>query len=277
MFYLILATLCFSISFGLIKEQLSILPSEFVVVCRLFIAFLVFLPFLRKINCKKALVAISIGAVQFGIMYLCFIKAFKYLQGNEVALLTTTTPIFVGIISSLLGEKFKPVYILCILMSVFGAVLILWHSIPLVWIVKGIVLMECSNASFALGQVLWKKYINDNDLKIIPLAYLGALIITIPIMLFNVDADSITLSKLQILSLIYLGTVPTGIGFWLWNKGAKSVKYSLLAIMNNLKIPISILVAIFIFKEEVNIFYYVLGLIFIITSILIILRDAKIK
>ncbi|MCQ2754511.1 MAG: EamA family transporter [bacterium] len=275
MFYLIIATICFSVSFGLIKEQLSVLPSEFVVVCRLLIAFLLFLPCIRKINYKKALLVVCVGAIQFGVMYLCFIKAFKYLQGNEVALLTTTTPIFVGIISSLLGEKIKPIYVICVLMSVIGGVVILWHSIPLVWIIKGIALMECSNASFALGQVLWKKYINDNDLRLMPLAYLGALIITLPILFFNVDIANCVLSKYQMLALLYLGTIPTGVGFWLWNKGAKCVKYTMLAVMNNLKIPVSILVAIFIFKEDINFFYYIIGLIFIISSILIMFRETS--
>ena len=129
MWYLILATILFSLSFGLIKEQLSSLPSDFVAFARLFVATLFFIPFLRIANLKKHILALIIGVVQFGIMYMCFIKAFKYLQGNEIAILTTSTPVFVGIWASIFGEKFKPVYIFCILLSVLGAVIILWQNI----------------------------------------------------------------------------------------------------------------------------------------------------
>ena len=94
MIYLVIATVCFSLSFGLIKSQLAPLDSNFVVFCRLFIATLFFLPFIKKMDLKKHFLAALIGVIQFGVMYLCFIKAFKFLQGNEVALLTTTTPIY---------------------------------------------------------------------------------------------------------------------------------------------------------------------------------------
>ena len=128
MIYLIIATICFSLSFGLIKSQLAFLPSEFVVLARLFLATLLFLPFIKKLDWRRHAKAMVIGMLQFGVMYLCFIKAFKFLQGNEIAILTTTTPVFVGIWSYLLGEKFRPIYIICILMSVIGKIVSLRHE-----------------------------------------------------------------------------------------------------------------------------------------------------
>lgn len=52
MLYLIFATICFSLSFGLIKSQLCTLPADFVVLLRLFLAFLIFLPFIKKNDFK---------------------------------------------------------------------------------------------------------------------------------------------------------------------------------------------------------------------------------
>ena len=269
MFYLIVATVCFSLSFGLIKDQLSILPSEFVVFFRLLIASLIFLPFIKKLTLKKHITAMFIGVFQFGLMYLMFIKAFKFLQGNEIAILTTTTPVFVAVWSSIFGEKFKLVYILCILMSVVGAGIIVWHNMTFNMIVKGIVLMETCNCSFALGQVLWKKFINGNDFNLMSSAYFGAFLFVLPFAFLNVKFSAVSLKSGQVLSLIYLGVIPTGIGFWLWNKGAEKVKYSTLAVMNNLKIPLGVIFAIFIFHENIDMINFVAGTLIILTSILL--------
>lgn len=269
MLYLIIATVCFSLSFGLIKDQLSILPAEFVVFCRLFIATLIFLPFFKKFNLKTHLTAMLIGVFQFGIMYLTFIKAFKYLQGNEVALLTTTTPVFVAIWSCFLGEKFKPIYILCILMSVIGAGIIVWNNLEFDMIVKGVVLMETCNCSFALGQVLWKKYIGNETSNLMASAYFGAVLLILPFIIFSIDFSNLVITKPQILSLLYLSIIPTGIGFWLWNKEAKIIKYSTLAVMNNLKIPFGVLFSILIFHEKIDIVNFIIGSTIIIFAIYI--------
>lgn len=268
MIYLIIATICFSLSFGLIKSQLATIPSEFVVFSRLLLASLFFLPFISTKKSKKHILASIIGIIQFGIMYLCFIKAFQYLQGNEIALLTTTTPIFVAIWSSLFGEKFKFSYIICILMSVIGAGIIVWQNISFDMIVKGVVLMETTNCSFALGQVLWKKYIGDTSAKYMSSAYLGASLFVLPFVLSNMDITTFKITIPQILSICYLAIIPTGIGFWLWNRGSIGVKYSTLAIMNNLKIPLAVLFAIFIFHEKINITNFICGSIIILLSII---------
>lgn len=269
MLYLIIATICFSLSFGLIKSQLAVLPSDFVVLTRLALATLIFLPFARKINFKKHLLAILIGAIQFGIMYLCFIKAFKYLQGNEIALLTTTTPIFVALWSILFGERFRIIYIICILLSVIGAGIIVWQNISFDMIVKGVLLMEATNCSFALGQVLWKKYVGSVKADLMASAYLGATLLVLPFAISSVNFMAIKLSLPQMFSLLYLALIPTAIGFWLWNRGSILVKYSTLAVMNNLKIPLGVLFSIFIFHEQINIINFSIGAGIILFAILI--------
>ena len=275
MVYLFLATVCFSLSFGLIKDQLSCLPSEFVVFARLLIAAIIFLPFVKKTTLKKQVYAMLIGVFQFGIMYLAFIKAFKFLQGNEVAILTTTTPVFVAIWSSIFGEKFRPIYIFCIIMSVIGAGFIVWHNMSFDMIVKGVVLMETCNCSFALGQVLWKKFIVDEDVNLMSSAYFGAFLFVLPFALSSVDFANISLSTGQMLSISYLSIIPTGVGFWMWNKGAEKVQYSVLAVMNNLKIPLGVIFAIFIFHEKINVINFAIGTLIIITAIVLLQYSLK--
>lgn len=264
--YLIIATICFSLSFGLIKQQLVSVPSDIVVELRLLLAAIIFLPFLKKLELKKYLIAGLIGIVQFGLMYSFFIRAFKYLQGNEVVLLTTTTPVFVAICSAIFGEKFKLSYILCILLAIFGAVIVIWENVSFNFLIKGIILMEACNFSFALGQVLWRKYIGESDTALMVPAYLFAALIVLPFSIFNTDFSSFSLNINQIFSILYLGIVPTGIGFWLWNKGVRLVKPSTLAIMNNLKIPMGVFFALVLFKENVNLYHFLIGSLFIITA-----------
>ena len=72
---------------------------------------------------------------------------------------------------------------------------------------------------------------------------------------------------LQWMSIFYLGVVPTGIGFWLWNKGAKKVNDAVLAVMNNLKIPLGIIMAFSIFNESTNIVHFSIGAMLILIAI----------
>lgn len=275
MINLLVATIFFSLSFGLIKSQLSTLPSELVVFLRLLLASLFFIFFIKKSNFKKQFLAALIGIIQFGIMFLCFIKAFQYLQGNEIALLTTTTPIFVCIWATLFGEKFKFIYLICILLSVIGAIIIVWQNIPFNIMLKGILLMETSNCSFALGQILWKKYIANTSTEFMFSAYFGASLFVLPICLINIEPTTCTLNIVQMLSILYLAIIPTGIGFWLWNKGSVNVESSKLAIMNNLKIPLAILFSVIIFQEKINITNFLIGSGIILISIILLEKSLK--
>ncbi len=265
--YLIIATVCFSLSFGLIKSQLAGVPSDMVVELRLLLAALIFLPFFKKSEGKKTLIAALIGIIQFGMMYIFFLRAFKYLQGNEIVLLTTSTPILVAICSSFFGRRFKWSYLICIIFSIIGAIIVIWDNVSFNFLLKGVLLMELSNFCFALGQVLWREYIGENDSQLMTSAYFAAAVFVLPLAVINTDFATFSLSATQWLSILYLGIIPTGIGFWLWNKGAKLVNSTTLAIMNNLKIPMGILFALVIFHERINLANFTIGSIFILTGI----------
>lgn len=269
MYYLIISTICFSLSFGLIKSQLASVPSDLVVFLRLLFAFLVFLPFFRRTEFKKHLLAALFGIVQFGLMYIFFIRTFRYLQGNEIALLTTSTPLLVAICSSFFGERFKIVYIGSILLSILGAVIVIWDNVSFNFLFKGVILMELSNFCFALGQVLWRKFIGGSDIKLMASAYFASALFTLPFIFINVNLNAISISTSQWLAILYLGIIPTGIGLWLWNKGGKMVSSTTLAVMNNLKIPMGVFFAIVIFHEKINFLHFTIGSIFILSAIIL--------
>ena len=82
MFYLLLVSLIWAFSFGLIKNQLAGLDANFIAAARLLASVIVFLPFLRIKNLpKKQMISLFFaGAIQFGVMYIAYNYAFQYLK-----------------------------------------------------------------------------------------------------------------------------------------------------------------------------------------------------
>jgi drug/metabolite transporter (DMT)-like permease len=270
MIYLIIATICFSFSFGLIKNQLSGLPADIIVELRLIVASLFFLPFLKIKALKTFLKAGLIGIIQFGLMYIFFLRAFKYLQGNEIVLLTASTPILVAICSGFIEQqRFKLVHLVSVILSVLGAVIVIWNNTRFSFLINGVLLMGLSNFCFALGQVLWRKYIGEADSKLMFAAYFTAAVFIFPIAFINTNIQIFSLNFNQWLTVLYLGIVPTGIGFWLWNKGAKLVNSTVLAVMNNLKIPMGGFFALVFFHERINLSYFIFGSSLILIGIIL--------
>jgi len=266
--YLISATILFSFSFGLIKQQVATLPSDAVSLLRLALATLVFLPFFRKLKVKEHLCALCIGAVQFGLMYVLFIRAFRYLQGNEVALLTTTTPMWVALFFSFFNKSIRYQHFACAILSMCGAVLVVWNPISIASSLSGVLLVQGANVCFALGQVFWKQYLGTNDNVVMSSAYLGAVLMALPFALLTTDWSIFSPTPTQWGVLLYLGCIPTALGFWLWNKGVVKVGPSALAVMNDLKIPMSVLLALILFQETVvNPMRFLMGSLLIITAI----------
>lgn len=271
MAYLLAATLCMALSFGLIGNVLAGLPPGQVTFCRLLAAALVFLPLLRKgLGRRMHMRAALAGVVQFGAMYLLFIHAFRYLQGSEAALLTAATPVYVALAACIFGERFRAGLLPCLLLAVAGAALAAWQRLPWMHILAGVLLMEGANLCFALGQVLWKHWRLDD--RCMPTAYAAAALAVLPTCL-AVEPASPTAA--QWLALLYLGTVPTGLGFWLWNRGAGRVGYPVLAVMNNAKIPAAILFSIIIFGERVSPLPFAIGCALVLISILLAQRISQ--
>ena len=85
---LVLSSVLFSLSFGLIKAVVAPIDPFMVAFLRLAIALAVFSPRLRRSTREPDLLAI--GFVQYGVMYCLYIASFRYLAGHQVAILTTT-------------------------------------------------------------------------------------------------------------------------------------------------------------------------------------------
>jgi drug/metabolite transporter (DMT)-like permease len=258
MFYLIFVSLIWGFSFVIIKGSLTSLDSSFVSFARLFLALILFIPLVRLsgIRYRDKLSLVLIGSMQFGVMYLAYIASFKYLPAHTIALLTTTTPIFVSVFSGVYARRLHSMlFVTAFLAAAGGAVLEFPHQ-PLLVNLQGVALIQASNAAFAFGQIAYKRWMASRqvlkDRGVFGLLYLGAVAMTVVFSLFTTDFGKLSIRPNQWFALLYLGVIASGLGFFLWNSGARKVNEGILAIMNNMKIPVAVIASVVFLDEKVN-------------------------
>ena len=159
MIYLLLVSLIWAFSFGLIKTNLSSIDPVVVTGLRLLIAAVAFMPFLKlsKIGKKTIFNLAAIGSVQFGLMYVFYNISFQYLKAFEVALFTIFTPIYVALINNAIERKWYWFYILTSLTAIIGTAIIVQTSFDRPGMLTGFAVIQLSNICFAVGQVLYRK------------------------------------------------------------------------------------------------------------------------
>ena len=265
MIYLIAVSIIWALSFSLIKGVLTNLDPNFVAFARLFISLLIFLPFFRftDLNKKYFLHFLAIGAIQYGFMYLAYIYSYQFLQAYEIAILTIFTPLFVVLLYDIWGKHFIPNNWIKALLAIIGAGIIVYSDETSVGFWMGILLVQISNVMFALGQIYYKKIMeiektlsSKNHYAVI---FMGAVIVTFIFSLFTTNYSSLQITSEQIITLLYLGIIASGLGFFLWNIGVTKVNAGSLAVLNNLKIPLGVIVAIIFLGETVNPFQLFFG------------------
>jgi len=265
MTYLLTASLLWAFSFGLIGRFLIGVNPSAVAFIRLSISFVLFAPLLRFRGMRLGLILklMLIGAVQFGVMYVAYIRAYRYLQGHQVAVFTIFTPLFVTLIYDRASHRFHLDYLLAALLAVAGSALLVWAEKDVSGTLVGVLLVQVANLCFAFGQVGYK-LLRDRetertgghevmeDASTFGLLYLGAVIVTGAVAGLTTDWGEFSLSRTQVLVLLYLGLLPSGIAFFLWNLGARRVNAGILAAFNNVKIPLAVLVSLLVFGERAN-------------------------
>ena len=245
-------------SFGLIKTSFADLDSTGVATIRLGLALLTFLPFFKPkaVPRPAVLTFVAIGAVQFGLMYALYIAAFGYLQAYEVVMLTIFTPIYVVLFDGALEGRMDRRAMLAAAVALLGAGLLKWQGGISREGLIGVLLMQSSNLCFAIGQVAYQRYRKQwqrtTDAGVFAWLYLGAVSTAGGVSLFMTDWTVFRPSHEQWLALLYLGVLASGVGFFLWNLGATKVSAGTLAVFNNLKIPLAVAVALFVFGEEAD-------------------------
>jgi len=273
MYYLIGVSLLWAFSFPLIKGNLTGLDSTGVAFVRLACAMLIFLPFFRPklIPRKLGITFAAIGGIQFGLMYVLYLAAYRYLQAYEVALFTILTPFYVILLDGALSGKIARRAILATALAVVGAGILQWRSGISSGGLIGFALMQGSNLCFAAGQIAYKRQREPipkvSDASLFGWLYLGALVATGTASLFFTNWRVFTPTDTQWGTMVFLGLFASGIGFFGWNVGATKVTASTLAVFNNLKIPLAVTVALLVFGETANVTRLTLCAIFMAVAV----------
>ena len=252
MIYLVISSLIWSFSFGIIKSQLTGLNPFLVSLIRLLLSFVVFLPFFRKTSGTMALKLTLIGAVQFGVMYCLYIYSYQFLKAYQVAVLTITTPLFIVLMDALLERRWRPHFWIAAFLTIIAALLIVADHGAFKPALKGVLLLQGANLCFAAGQLGYKKAISEQSAPAhFVWLYLGAFLVPLAMTLKQgVGFESLPSEASQWLSLLYLGLIPSGLCFFLWNTGVTKVNSGTVATLNNLKIPLGAFFSWAVFGES---------------------------
>ncbi|HPY90503.1 MAG TPA: EamA family transporter [Lentisphaeria bacterium] len=257
MIYLLIVSLIWSFSFVIIKGGLTGLDPNFVSAVRLTLSALTFLPFFRpgKLSWRDMAELAALGAVQFGLMYSLYIASFAWLPAYMSALLTTTTPLFVVFFNMVFTRRNVPAFWLAALLAIVGGVILKWTPAQMTVNWFGVLLLQLSNVAFALGLIWYRRLLaahpDWDEKSLYFIIYAGAAAICALLMLFTMPEGTFrAVTARQWWLLAYLGVVASGISFFLFNKGATMVNPGVLAIMNNVKIPGGVIVALIVLQEK---------------------------
>ena len=272
--YLFAVTLLWAFSFSLIGVYLAgQVDAWFSVLIRIALATLIFLPFLKLKQTPKplALKLMLIGAIQLGVMYSFYYHSFLFLTVPEVLLFTVMTPLYITLLNDGLNRCFNPCFFIVALIAVIGAITIRYENLNSDFII-GLLIVQGANISFAVGQVTYKRLMNNNQLDdkaVFGWFFIGALIIaTICYALFG-NSNKLPTTFTQWGILIYLGLVASGLGYFMWNKGATLVNVGALAVMNNLLIPAGIIINVLIWNRDADIVRLSIGAAIMLGALLV--------
>ncbi|MFH1039112.1 MAG: EamA family transporter [PVC group bacterium] len=266
MAYLLIVSLIWAFSFGLIKTYLQGVDPFVIAWARMAVALPLFLPFLRLRGLPPAIAIrlVFIGFVQYGVMYITYLQAFRYLEAYQVAIFTIFTPLYVTLIDDLRARRFRPLSLLAAGMAVAGAAIITYRGMGRGGILTGFFLMQLSNLCFAYGQIEYKRlrpaFARFRDRQVYALLYLGAAAITALATTLSGGWGSLAILDLrQAGTLLYLGVLASGLCFFWWNKGAVLTDAGTLAVFNNMKIPLAVAVSLAVFGERADLVRLILG------------------
>jgi drug/metabolite transporter (DMT)-like permease len=266
MWRLVVVSIIWAFSFGLIKGKLTGLDSGLVASIRLILCFLCFMPFVFRVSLLKMRLRLMVlGVVQFGIMYLAYIQSYQYLPGYLVAVFTIFTPFYVIALNTIFDKNSRDTKTLAmtgvaVLLSIAGAAVIVFKAPGQEEFLIGFLILQLANIAFAIGQWNYQRWADQSsNAGNMAWMYLGAALFASLVSFPQLDWVNIVISDEQIMVLLYLGVIASGLCFYLWNSGSKQVSPATLAVMNNGYIPVAVIASIVLFSEEVDLIRLIVG------------------
>jgi drug/metabolite transporter (DMT)-like permease len=283
--WLIGASAIWGLSFGLIKGKTGHIDPFFLSCARLLLAFLFSLAFYRPSdmpNSKRFRLA-AVGALQLGFMYAPYLFSFRYLKAYEVALFTMLTPVFVAGIYVVQKKSWNSTLFFATSLAIVGGLIAAWKPLAsdLGPMLIGFGLVQISNLLFAFGQSLLFQDgtigTQKSPLVGVPFYFSGAfaasLICYLVSHLIQAGPALGGATSQDLLVIAWLGIVSSGVGFLIWNWGVIKVNVSQLAVASDIKLPIAVLISVFVFLEPANLLQLSMSLV-VLTSAAVLARKS---
>ena len=210
MVYLLFVSLVWAFSFGLIGNTLTGVDSFLVATIRLGCASLLFIPFLiiHDISVRDRVRLLLYGAIQFGLMYSLYMRAFHYIPSHQVAIFSILTPVYVVLINDIRQSKFSGRYLLVAILSVVGAGVIKAKVVPSGDIWTGFMLMQGAGLTFAFGQVAYRDWKHNhhllNDRNVFSLLTIGGTLCAACFSVLFTNWSTLEINSDQWKSIVYL-------------------------------------------------------------------------
>ncbi len=266
MLALFTVSVIWAVSFPLVKHTLSGVDPDLVNALRLLLAFVVFVPFtaFRRTEWRLAFRLVGIGAVQFGLMYTLYTRAYATLHGYEVATATIMTPLYVALLANWFERRLVWRALGAAVLSILGCAIVLGVARLRAGALVGLFLIQAANLCFALGQLLYRRLElgepRPSERTVFGWCMLGGALFVTLVAVGRGAWDGVSsLSSEATWALVYLGIVASGLGFFLFNTGARRVSAGVLAVMNDLKIPFGVAASLVLFGEQVELGRLLLG------------------
>jgi drug/metabolite transporter (DMT)-like permease len=146
-----------------------------------------------------------------------------------IALMTTTTPLFVTVFNDIGEKRVHKSFLMAALLAVAGGAAIEFPDQPSAMNATGILLVQLSNAAFAFGQIAYKRLMASRealrDRNVFGFLYGGAVVVAGLFSWTTTDFHHISVQPGQALALLYLGMVASGpVSFM--EPGAKSIRHA---------------------------------------------------
>lgn len=249
---------------------------------RLAVSSIAFLPWLRprRLTPELRWRCLVWGGVQFGLMYVLYIAAYRDLSAAGVAVMTVLTPLYVALLVSARERRLRRGLLAAAALAVVGAAVVAWRGEGGGWAWRGALLVQGSNLCFAAGQLAFRRLAGPRgkgsgaaavppEATLTAWMYAGATLLTGTLVaMFGERSGAAPLAEpAPLLTILYLGLLPTAIGFHLWNKGATRAGSGTLAVANNLKVPLGVLAAWLVFGETAARARTALGLVLILLAL----------
>ncbi|MDU7187767.1 MAG: DMT family transporter, partial [Klebsiella sp.] len=197
-------------------------------------------------------------------------QAYLYLTVSELLLFTVLTPLYITLIYDVMSRRrLRWGYACSALLAVIGAGIIRYDQVTNhFW--TGLILVQLSNISFAIGMVGYKRLMETRPMpqhNAFAWFYVGAFLVAAVAWSMLGNAQKMPETSLQWGILAFLGVAASGIGYFMWNYGATQVDAGTLGIMNNMHVPAGLLVNLAIWQTQPRWPSFIIGALVILASL----------